>query len=95
MGSVIFTDGRLLCEGAKAILLDTGEHPVAQGEPFDVLANTNDFASEFVAEHEQKLRPVNGPRLPLPELDIHGVQARRTHSDENVAGPWRRRRDIR
>jgi hypothetical protein len=47
----------LLGECARAILRDPGKHRVTYAEPFDIAANCDDFAREFVAEHERKFWP--------------------------------------
>jgi hypothetical protein len=39
------------------ILCDPGKHTVTHAPPFDVAAHGNNFAREFVAEHERKLWP--------------------------------------
>jgi hypothetical protein len=57
MGSVILIDARLLSERASTFFCDPGKHTVAYVEPFDVVANGNNFTREFVAEHKRKLWP--------------------------------------
>ena len=47
----------MLGECARAILRDPGKHRVTYAEPFDIAANCDDFAREFVAEHERKFWP--------------------------------------
>jgi hypothetical protein len=81
-------------ECASTILRDPGKHTIPHAEPFDVAANGNDLTGEFVAKHERKLWPQDCAQLPVSELEIDRVQTRSPHLDENVAGPWRRCRDI-
>jgi hypothetical protein len=63
-------------------------------EPFDFAANGNDFAREFVAKHKRKLWPHDCTQLPLSELEIYRVQARRPYFNEKIARPRHRYRDI-
>ena len=55
MGGAVFIDSRLFCEGAEPILLDPGEHPIAGGEPCDLIADSDHLACELIAEHLGKL----------------------------------------
>src|ERR1700751_4512281 len=83
-------DACLFCEGAATFLCKPGKHTVTHAEPLDVAANSNDFAREFVAQHERKLWPIYCAKLPLSELEINRVQSGSAYADENIAWPWRR-----
>src|SRR4029077_7018033 len=90
----ILVDAGLLGECACTILRNPGEHTVTDVEPFDFAANGNDFAREFVAKHKRKLWPHDCTQLPLSELEIYRVQARRPYFNEKIARPRHRYRDI-
>jgi hypothetical protein len=40
--------------------VDTGEHPVADGDSLDPIAESNHFAGKLVAKHEWTLRLLDG-----------------------------------
>src|SRR5450631_3195220 len=88
MRSVNLVDTCLLCECAGTILCDPGKHTITHMEPFDVAANGNDFAREFVAQHKRKPWPQDCAKLPLSELEIDRVQTRSAYFNKNI--PWPR-----
>jgi hypothetical protein len=92
--SMILADACLRCECASTILGDPGKHPVTHMEPFDVAANGNNFAREFVAQHKRKIWPQDCAKLALSELEIYRVQTRSAYFNENIAWPWHMCRDI-
>jgi hypothetical protein len=75
----------LLRERASPILCDPSKHTVTHAEPCDVAANSNDFTGELVAEHKRKLWSQDSAKLPLSELEVYRVQARRAHVNKNIA----------
>jgi hypothetical protein len=90
----ILVDTCLLGERAGPILPDPRKHTVTRAEPFDVAANRNNFACEFIAEHKRKLWPKDCAKLSLPELEIDWVKTRSADINENIAWPPQRCRDI-
>jgi hypothetical protein len=81
-------DAGLLRESATTILGDAGEHAVTDAEPFDVAADRDDFAGQFVAQHERKPWPVDDAKLALPELEIDRVQSRSAYVHKDIG--WSR-----
>jgi hypothetical protein len=94
MCSVILVNACLLRECASTIFCDPGKNTVTRTEPFDVVANGNNFTGEFVAEHKREFRPLDCAKLPLSELEIYRVETRSAYINKNIAWPRSRCRDI-
>ncbi|OJU46014.1 MAG: hypothetical protein BGN99_16345 [Alphaproteobacteria bacterium 65-37] len=92
---MVLADAGLLGEGAGSVFGGPGEHTIAHAEPFDVGADRYHFPRELVAEHEGQLWPQDGPKLSLSKLEVHGIEPRSVHLDEDVARTQHRRRNIR
>jgi hypothetical protein len=94
MRSVSLVDRGVFCECSTTILCDPSKHAVTDAKPFDVAANRNNFAREFVAQHKRKLWPHDCAKLSFSELEIDRVQTRSAYFDENFTCLRRQCRDI-